>query len=72
MALDKPDARDYNLPVHVECPFCEKSGHTELHNAFGPQLSVATYWCNRCHTAFDFVKWRPNGAASRGASESTE
>ena len=51
-----PDAAAYNLPAHVACPFCEKSD-TELHSPFGPQLSVATYWCHSCHTAFDYVKW---------------
>jgi hypothetical protein len=51
-----PDAAAYGLPERVTCPFCERD-ETELHSPFGPQLSVATYWCNRCHTAFDFVKW---------------
>jgi hypothetical protein len=55
---DIPDAASYGLPEHVRCPFCERD-HTELHSPFGPQLSVATYWCNDCHTAFDFVKWAP-------------
>lgn len=52
-----PDASEYGLPVSVRCPFCEED-ETELHSAFGPQLSVSTYWCNRCHTAFDYVKWQ--------------
>jgi len=52
-----PDAAAYGLPEHVACPFCEQED-TELHSPFGPQLSVATYWCRRCHTAFDFLKWR--------------
>lgn len=51
-----PDAAAYGLPVQVLCPFCEQS-ETELHSPFGPQLSVATYWCHRCHTAFDYIKW---------------
>lgn len=51
-----PDAALYGLPEHVPCPFCDRQ-HTELHSPFGAQLSVATYWCNDCHTAFDFVKW---------------
>jgi hypothetical protein len=53
-----PDAAAYGLPEHVKCPFCEGE-ETELHSPFGPQLSVATYWCRPCHTAFDFVKWMP-------------
>ena len=51
-------AREMGLPESVRCPFCERS-ETELHSAFGPQLSVATYWCRRCHTAFDWLKHRP-------------
>jgi hypothetical protein len=52
-----PDAGLYGLPKQVDCPFCGRAGQTELHSPFGPQLSVATYWCRGCHTAFDFVKW---------------
>lgn len=51
-------AADYGLPLRVECPFCGQEDRTELHSPFGPQLSVATYWCRRCFTAFDFLKWR--------------
>jgi hypothetical protein len=53
-----PDAAAYGLPEFVNCPFCERN-QTELHSPFGPQLSVATYWCRLCHTAFDYVKWAP-------------
>ena len=53
-----PAAADYGLPERVECPFCRQQEHTSLHSPFGPQLSVATYWCDHCHTAFDFLKWR--------------
>jgi len=56
---NSPDAAAYGLPLHVECPFCLREDATELYNAFGPQLSVASYWCSRCYTAFDFLKWRP-------------
>lgn len=52
-----PDAASYGLPEHVTCTFCNHAD-TELHSPFGPQLSVATYWCHRCHTSFDFVKWQ--------------
>lgn len=43
------DATAYDLPVHASCPFCE-CDRTELLSPFGPQLSVATYWCYDCHT----------------------
>jgi hypothetical protein len=50
------DAQDYGLPRRVECPFCGGT-ETELHSPFGTALSVATYWCLRCRTAFEWVKW---------------
>jgi hypothetical protein len=62
-----PDALDYGLPEHARCPFCDGS-ETELHSAFGTALSVATYWCLRCRTAFEWVKWgdaRPAGRPAR-------
>lgn len=53
----RPVAADYGLPESVICPFCEQS-ETELHSAFGPQLSVTTYWCRRCHSPFEYIKWQ--------------
>jgi hypothetical protein len=50
------DAREYGLPERVVCPFCERDD-SELHSPFGTALSVATYWCRRCRTAFEWVKW---------------
>lgn len=43
------------LPVSPECPFCDTSD-TELMNAFGSQLSVATYWCRACRSPFEVMK----------------
>jgi hypothetical protein len=59
---EKPraSAAEYGLPEHPACPFCGGSG-TELHSPFGPQLSVATYWCRSCHTAFEWLKWKGSG-----------
>lgn len=51
-----PEARAYGLPEHVICPFCDQA-ETELHSPFGTALSVATYWCLGCRTAFEWVKW---------------
>jgi hypothetical protein len=44
------------LPDAAECPFCEER-ETELVNPFGGQLSVAQYWCRRCRTGFEYIKW---------------
>jgi hypothetical protein len=56
------DAAAFGLPEHPPCPFCNAE-RTELHSPFGPQLSVATYWCNECRTAFELLKWRGKGGA---------
>lgn len=62
MAVD-----EYDLPERVPCPFCDDD-ETELHSPFGTALSVATYWCRACRTAFEWVKWKePEG---RGAEPS--
>ena len=55
---DRPAASNYGLPEKVACPFCGQAEHTELHSPFGPQLSVATYWCRACRAPFDYLKWR--------------
>ncbi|MDX1673241.1 MAG: hypothetical protein R3314_00460 [Longimicrobiales bacterium] len=47
----------YDLPERPTCPFCD-GAETELHSAFGTALSVATYWCRACRTAFEWVKWQ--------------
>lgn len=59
MGVIKENAADYGLPVRVRCTFCGSDENTELHSPFGPQLSVATYWCRACHAPFDYLKWRP-------------
>ena len=57
---------DYELPRSPECPFCG-GDDTELHSPFGTALSVATYWCRRCRTAFEWVKWSADEDAAPGA-----
>jgi hypothetical protein len=54
----RPAAKDADgiIPASVSCPFCEGMD-TELVNPFGGQLSVAQYWCRRCRTGFDYIKW---------------
>ncbi|CAN5743005.1 hypothetical protein BH23GEM6_BH23GEM6_07660 [soil metagenome] len=45
-----------DLQDGVECPFCSEQD-TELVTPFGGQLSVAQYWCRKCRTGFDYLKW---------------
>lgn len=49
------------LPEAAPCPFCDGTD-TELVSPFGGQLSVAQYWCRRCRTAFEFIKWGGDAA----------
>lgn len=50
-----PGAAELGLPESVPCPFCG-GAETELYSAFGSALSVVTYWCRQCHTAFEWIK----------------
>lgn len=52
--------REDGLPEAAPCPFCEQRD-TKLLTPFGGQLSVAQYWCNRCRTGFDYLKWSDDG-----------
>jgi hypothetical protein len=60
-----PVASDYGLPERPACAFCEGL-ETELHSPFGTALSVATYWCLDCRTAFEWVKWDAPDPAGQG------
>lgn len=65
---NRPTAREFGLPDAVACPFCD-GRETGLHSAFGGQLSTATYWCRRCHTAFEWFKWGAPSAASAASAD---
>lgn len=66
MPDSQPSDIDPTLPASPPCPFCDLRD-TELVSPFGGQLSVATFWCNRCRTGFDYIKWED--AADRAARE---
>lgn len=44
------------LPDSPPCPFCNGT-ETDIVSEFGGHLSVAQYWCRRCRTGFDYLKW---------------
>lgn len=44
------------IPQAAPCPFCEGTD-TRLVSPFGGQMSMAQYWCNRCRTGFEYIKW---------------
>ena len=51
------DEAPLGLPASPPCPFCE-AAETEIMNAFGSHASVSTYWCRRCRSPFETLKWR--------------
>lgn len=55
-ALRKP-MPNAMIPEAVECPFCSGTD-TEQFAAFGSALSVSQYWCRKCRTVFEWMKWR--------------
>ena len=39
----------------VTCPYCGSTS-TELYSLFGQQLLTVQYYCQSCHTPFEYVK----------------
>lgn len=39
-----------------ECPYCG-STDTELHSAFGSEVSKSQYYCRGCRTVFERIKY---------------
>ncbi len=39
----------------VTCPYCF-SVDTEFYSLFGQQLLTMQYYCNTCHTPFEYIK----------------
>ncbi|HYM91507.1 MAG TPA: hypothetical protein VEW91_07750 [bacterium] len=46
----------------VVCPFCG-SDDTELINLFGSTSLTSQYYCRKCRSAFERVKWGTSPAA---------
>ncbi len=42
-------------PQEVRCPYCN-STETTFFSLFGQQLLTVQYYCNACHTPFEYVK----------------
>lgn len=45
------------LPDAPACPFCSEDD-TELMSAFGAHASVSSYWCRKCRSPFELMRWR--------------
>ncbi|HKJ91897.1 MAG TPA: hypothetical protein VJ957_01960 [Longimicrobiales bacterium] len=67
MGTETETLDEYGLPVHPPCPFCD-GRDTELVSPFGSVLSVAAFWCRRCRSAFEALKWR-EGPGHRGPGD---
>ena len=48
------------------CPFCD-GRDTELMSLFGSHASLTTYWCRRCRSPFEILRWRAQ-ASTRSTS----
>ncbi len=57
------------LPDAPPCPFCGRE-ETELMHPFGAHASVATYWCGRCRSPFEFMRWAEPAAPGEGRESS--
>lgn len=40
----------------VSCPFCDSTDVVK-DNDFGPEISKSQYYCNRCETPFERIKF---------------
>ena len=58
MAEQQPSAGESReiIPEAAQCPFCDGMD-TKLLSPFGGQMSMAQYWCNRCRTGFEYIRW---------------
>ena len=62
---DSPSTDTRRLPARPPCPFCDGE-ETELMSTFGSHASVATYWCRRCRSPFEMLKWRATAGGGGG------
>lgn len=62
MSPRRDDAPGFKgLPERPDCPFCGER-ETELMNPFGSHASVSTFWCRRCRSPFELLKWARSAA----------
>lgn len=41
----------------IQCSFCS-SENVEKISAFGTAQLVRQYYCNSCHTVFEYIRWQ--------------
>ncbi len=57
LSADAETAANRELPEAAECPFCG-GRETRQFASFGSALSTSQYYCDRCRTVFEYMKWR--------------
>ena len=64
------DTQPVENKAQVTCPYCS-SVDSEFFSLFGQQLLTMQYYCNACHTPFEYVKddavLRDGGAAFKAS-----
>lgn len=55
--VDAEAGPNQELPEAAECPFCG-GRETRQFASFGSALSTSQYYCDRCRTVFEYMKWR--------------
>lgn len=55
MPLDNRPFLPKSWQRSVSCPYCSSTS-TEFFSLFGQQLLTVQYYCNGCHTPFEYVK----------------
>jgi hypothetical protein len=55
--VDPESGLNEELPDAAECPFCG-GRETRQFASFGSALSTSQYYCDRCRTVFEYMKWR--------------
>lgn len=51
-----PDGSEDDRFTGPTCPFCD-STDVEIEAPFGGSLMTSQFWCRRCRTVFERVKW---------------
>ncbi|KKB36634.1 PaaD-like zinc ribbon domain-containing protein [Bacillus thermotolerans] len=49
-----------NQTITVHCSFCD-SDNVDKIAPFGTAQLVSQYYCNSCHSVFEFIRWQNPG-----------
>lgn len=57
-------------PEPEPCPFCDGTD-TELMSLFGSHASLSTWWCGRCRSPFEVLRWKSRAGATDGPDQAS-